>query len=88
MLSVQHLYLVSRITLCSACGKKNPTKNTIGKHSKEAILNVNIDSCSLHLAFSESPFPLSKTLSSLGFHRSSFVGSITKIAAKKRFREC
>ena len=26
MLTVQHLYLVSRITLCSACGKKNSLK--------------------------------------------------------------
>ena len=43
--------------LSCTCGKRS-----VGKHSKKAILNVNIDSCSLSLAFFNSLFPLSKAL--------------------------
>ena len=49
---------------------KKQQQKTVLKHSKKAILNVYIDSCSLPLAFSNSPIPLSKSLWFLGFHRS------------------
>ena len=74
ILTVQHLCLVSRITLCSACGEKKKNKQkTVWKHSKTAILNVNIDLCSLPLAFSNSPFALWKTLWFWGFNSSFFL---------------